>query len=77
MNKQKIMKIVSLLMAICCLLCWIYLTSEDNKIKNECKALYEKEHLTAGDIKTESSFKSCVSVGDAKSGEIEVKYKKL
>jgi len=77
MNKQKIIEIVCLIMAVICFINWIYLKSESNEIKNNCKALYEKEHITAEDLKTKSTFRSCVTVGDEESSEIEAKYRKL
>lgn len=54
----------------------VYLIIHNSGIKEECEALYEKSHLTAEDLKTESSFSAC-SIDEKDDGSLIVKYKKL
>lgn len=77
MKNKKIWQIVSLVMAILCCINLIYLKSESNEIKKVSNVLYEADYLTIEDVKNKSTFKSCISVEDEDTGEIEVKYKKL
>lgn len=76
-NRQKIWRIISVLMAVLCCVNLIYLYSEKYDIKQGSKVLYNVDRLTVEDTEIKSTFKSCVSAKDDETGQVEVKYKKL
>lgn len=58
----------------------VYFVAENYKVNQECKTLYEKEHLTESDLKSKSNFNyssSMVSGEDEDAPPEKVKYKKL
>ena len=73
--KRIIKKILSLIVTIIVLVNVINLWVDHRQEVEEYEAFYEKRHLTAEDLKVESSWKSCTTIGDAPFGE--VRYKKL
>lgn len=77
MKKQKIWGIVSVVMAVLCTINLIYLYSESYYIKNASNVLYDVDYLSVEDVEINSTFRSCTSVEDDDTGEIEVRYKKL
>ena len=77
MRKQKIWKIVSILMFLLCAINLIYLNSESHSIKKSSEVLYGVDRLSIEDVENMSTFKSCFAAQDDETGELEVKYKKL
>lgn len=77
MKKQKIWKIICILMFILCAINLIYLNSESHSIKKTSNVLYGVDRLSIEDVENMSTFKSCFAAQDDETGELEVKYKKL
>ena len=75
MLKRIIKKIISLIVAIAALVSAINLWLDHCQDVERYEAFYEKRHLTAEDMKMESSWKSCTTIGDAPFEE--VRYRKL
>ncbi|MBQ3611270.1 MAG: hypothetical protein IJA01_03260 [Firmicutes bacterium] len=75
MLKRMIKKIISLIVAIVTLVSAINLWLDHRQDVEEYEAFYEKRHLTAEDMKMESSWKSCTTIGGTPPEE--VSYRKL
>ncbi|MBR3788107.1 MAG: hypothetical protein IKJ85_06915, partial [Firmicutes bacterium] len=75
MLKRIIKKIISLIVAIVALVSAINLWLDHRQDVERYEAFYEKRHLTAEDMKMESSWKSCTTIGEAPPEE--VSYRKL
>lgn len=75
MLKRMIKKLISLIVLIVALVNVINLCIDHRQEVEKYEAFYAKQHLTAEDIKTESSWKSCTTFGD--DPPMEVQYKKL
>lgn len=80
MNKQKIKKIIYVSIVGFLLVSNLYFLMQNYEVKQECKALYEKEELTMSDLKTKSTFVTSSSISRGEEGDAppeKVRYKKL
>ena len=80
MLKRMIKKIISLVVVIVALVNVINLWVDHSQEVEEYEAFYAKQHLTAQDIKTESTYKTNTVITPGEEGTkppSEVKYKKL
>ena len=75
MLKRIIKKTISLIVAIAALVSAINLWLDHRQDVERYEAFYEKRHLTAEDMKMESSWKSCTTIGGTPPEE--VSYRKL
>ncbi len=80
MTKQKVKRIIYVAIVGFLFVSNLYFLMQNYEVKQECKALYEKEELTMQDLKTKSTFVTSSSISRGEEGDAppeEVKYKKL
>lgn len=80
MTKQKIKRIIYVAIVGFLFISNLYFLMQNYEVKQECKALYEKEKLTIQDLKSKSTFVTSSSISLGEEGDAppeEVKYKKL
>ena len=80
MTKQKIKRIIYVAIVGFLFISNLYFLMQNYEVKQECKALYEKEELTIQDLKSKSTFvtSSSISRGEERDAPPEEgKYKKL
>ena len=80
MTKEKIKRIIYVTIFIFLLVSNLYFLMQNYLVKQDCKELYEKKHLTEMDLKSKSTFITSSSTIPGDEGETppeEVQYKKL
>ena len=80
MSKQRIIKIIYAVIFVFLLVSNLYFCLQNYQVKQECKTLYEKETLTAEDLKAKSAFIAARTTTYGEEGEAspaKVSYRKL
>ena len=80
MKKEKVKRFLYIIVFMVLLAFNVYFVAENYTVHQECKTLYEKEHLSSKDLKSKSVFNyssSRVSGEDEDAPPEKVKYKKL
>lgn len=80
MAKEKVKRIIYVTIFIFLLASYLFFLMQNYEVKQDCKELYEKRHLTEMDMKSKSTFitsSSTISGDDGDNPPEEVRYKKL